>query len=168
MAKVHLGCGNQYFDGYINVDSDDTERVDVVADARSLPFKNNSVETIEAYHLLEHIPRQEIQEMLKEWQGVLSPHGRVIVESPDFEQNCRDLVKAVEDGDWDTANMNMMAIYGGDSPAPQDAHRWGYNSKTMKGLLHLAGFSEIKETEPQSPHKDQAASFRVEAVKQNG
>ena len=165
MAIVHLGCGNQYLDDYINVDSDDTERVDVIADARSLPFIDNSIETIEAYHLLEHIPRQQIKGTLEEWFRVINPHGKLVVELPDFEQNCKDLIKAIKDKDWEIANWNMMVIYGGDTPAPQDAHRWGYNADSVEALLKRVGFVEVEQTEPMSFHKDQAASFRLEAVK---
>jgi len=163
--RLNLGCGNQYMDDYINIDSDDTERVDVIADVRSLPFIDNSISVVEAYHLLEHIPRQQIEETLGEWIRVIKPHGKLIVELPDFERNCEDLIQAIKDKDWETANWNMMVIYGGDTPAPQDAHRWGYNANTINRLLNQVGFVEVKQTQPQSFHKDQAASFRLEAEK---
>ena len=163
--RLHLGCGNQYMDGYINVDSDDTERVDVIADVRSLPFIDNSIEGIEAYHLLEHIPRQQVQQTLVEWLRVLNPGGKLVLELPNFDQNCRDFLKAVKNKDWKTASINMMFIYGGDTPVLQDGHRWGYDAPTLSMGLSRTGFTKVKETEPRNGHKEQGACFRLEAVK---
>lgn len=168
MGKIHLGCGNHHFDGYINVDSDATEQVDVVADVRSLPFKDNSVEAVEAYHVLEHIPRQQVEATLREWLRVLIPGRMLILELPDFERNCKDLLQAIRKQDWETADMNMMFIYGGDTPAPEDAHRWGYNAIMLNMILTQAGFVWVEQTEPRNPHKHQAACFRLEATKDDG
>jgi len=54
--KLHLGCGNDYKEGYINCDWTDKVKVDKIIDLeKPLPFKDNSVNEIIAYHVLEHI-----------------------------------------------------------------------------------------------------------------
>lgn len=55
--KVNLGCGYNKKDGFINIDSDINCSPDYIVDLEKdiLPFENDSVGYIEAYHILEHI-----------------------------------------------------------------------------------------------------------------
>lgn len=165
MPKLHLGCGRYYLDDYINIDfkSDDNVHPDVVADIRCLPFKDNSIKEISAYHVFEHIPRQESMDVLEEWKRVLSQDGKLEIECPDFERNCIDFLKSKDD--VDKMLINMAFIFGGDSAAPEDAHRWGYSAGVMRRMLEDIGFISIRKLIPITHHADQAACFRVEAIK---
>jgi len=54
--KLHLGCGNDYKNGYINCDVSKQVNPDKIVDLeKKLSFKNNSVDEIVANHVLEHI-----------------------------------------------------------------------------------------------------------------
>jgi len=44
--KLHLGCGNRHFDGYVNIDLRKTRATDLVCDIRKLPYPDNSVKLI--------------------------------------------------------------------------------------------------------------------------
>jgi SAM-dependent methyltransferase len=62
VKKLHLGCGRTILEGWINLDLVPLPGVDVVADLETcdtqpLPFDDNSVDSIYASHLLEHIGR---------------------------------------------------------------------------------------------------------------
>ena len=52
-TRLNLGCGIIYKPGYINIDIYGSVE-DVTSNANDLPFISNSVDEIEAYHLIEH------------------------------------------------------------------------------------------------------------------
>lgn len=54
--KLNLGCGNDKRKGYINCDFSPKVNPDKIINLeKKLPFKNNSMEEILAFHVLEHI-----------------------------------------------------------------------------------------------------------------
>ncbi|MCK5020882.1 MAG: methyltransferase domain-containing protein [Candidatus Peribacteraceae bacterium] len=163
--RLHLGSGNQIFENYINIDYKPLYGVDVQADIRQLPFKDNSIELIETYHTFEHIPRQEVASTLSDWFRILKLNGILIIEMPDFNQNCRDYLDAIEREDWDGANFQLAYIFGGDTSASEDAHRWGYDLLRLAYYLYSAGFRDIINRKPQNYLSKQGACLRMECRK---
>lgn len=165
MPKLHIGCGNIHYKECINIDLKSLEGVDVIADMRHLPFKDGCVDAIIAHQTFEHIARQENVDVLEEWHRILKKGGYLDIEMPDFDQNCRDYVKALDDNDIDKQIINKAFIYGGDSPASEDGHRWGYSPRLMEIYLEPIGFEKVATLEPTEFHKDQAACFRMMVIK---
>ncbi len=52
---LNLGCGHDRIEGYTNIDIVPTKEADVVCDACSLPFEDDSVDGVYGRHFLEHI-----------------------------------------------------------------------------------------------------------------
>ena len=57
MDKLHLGCGRNYLDGWINTDIDSKrykldQRLDIT---ENFPFENNTISYIFSEHVIEHI-----------------------------------------------------------------------------------------------------------------
>ena len=65
-----LGAGEFPMQGAINVDIRKLKGIDVVADARKLPFKDKELKGVASRNLIEHFSRKEIVPLLKEWQRV--------------------------------------------------------------------------------------------------
>lgn len=78
MNKINLGCGVDYKKGYINVDNDRSNKLDVYADfTERLPFVNNFADVIYCKNVFEHIPNP--LNFLLEIKRVLKNGGRAII-----------------------------------------------------------------------------------------
>lgn len=156
--KLHLGCGRVKKDGFVNIDLNKTIATDLVLDAKKLPFSDGSVERIENYHLVEHIPKDEFKEMLEEWLRVLEDGGKLVIECPNLDENMRNYLNG------NNVETSLSYIFGSQR-FKGDYHHWGYNFERLKSILKESGFSEVYEEEPQDYHKEQAPCLRVVAKK---
>ena len=154
--KLHLGCGGEHLKGYINIDIIKRSGIDMIADARHLPFQEGSAEVIESYHLIEHIPRYEVLPMLKHWHAILIPSGKGIIECPDFDKTCEAYLKGAE---------GLLSYIFGGQRWPSDTHYFGYNFKRLKKLLEEAGFTQIIEKPAQDYHVKTGPCLRAECQK---
>jgi len=81
--RLHLGCGGERKDGWVNIDLLG-DPVDVAWNlANPLPFDSGSVAAIFHEHLLEHLPFQAGDAFMQECFRVLAPGGILRVGVPD-------------------------------------------------------------------------------------
>lgn len=85
--KVHLGCGNDIKDGWVNLDINDgnIEKEGIVhcdLEKGKLPFEDDSCSEVMAIHLLEHI--KNLLPLMNEIHRVLKPGGFLRIEVPIF------------------------------------------------------------------------------------
>jgi len=80
--RINLGCGPMKYEGWTNVDFDEKYNPEVIADARALPFEDNTVDELYSSHLLEHFGYEE--PVLEEWHRVLRPGGKITIVVPDL------------------------------------------------------------------------------------
>lgn len=75
--KLHLGCGENIKEGYINHDIYKDKGVDITFDLNKLPypFKDNEFEEIFSEHVLEHL--DSVEKTLSEWYRI-SKSGAII------------------------------------------------------------------------------------------
>lgn len=79
--RIDLGCGNNKKEGYIGLDKKTGPGVDVVWDLEhGLPYANDSVAEIRAFHILEHLSNP-VQIMTEIWR-VLKHNGVLYFEVP--------------------------------------------------------------------------------------
>ena len=155
-VQLHLGCGKNRFDGFINIDQRQTSATDLECDIVQLPFEDNTVDRIETYHVIEHMPRHDVPRAMKEWHRVMKPGGVLIIECPNFDQAVREYL----DGNEDRID-NIFGL----QRFPGDTHVFGYNFNRLKAIVEQAGFTDVTEGQPRDYHKDLEPCMRLEAKK---
>lgn len=87
--KLHLGCGQVYLQGYINIDypvsHQNVQKVkaDLYADVTKLDYPANSIEEIRLHHVFEHFDRPTALALLCRWRQWLVKGGILRIETPD-------------------------------------------------------------------------------------
>ena len=137
--KLHLGCGKNKLDGYINCDISSEVKPDKIVNLeKRLPFKNNSVDEIYSSHSLEHCSMNAVPAMLKDWNRVLKENGKIHVIVPELEACLKNFLNAPEEERW---GYRIEYIFGGqDHQVGQQIHKSGFTVARLRKLVENAGF----------------------------
>jgi SAM-dependent methyltransferase len=82
--KLHLGCGFEYLEGFVNCDCDSSVKPDLIVDLeKKLPFKDSSVDEIFSVHCFEHI--QNLHGLMKELHRVCKRGAKLKIIVPYFQ-----------------------------------------------------------------------------------
>lgn len=134
LKRVNLGSGNDYLEGWINVDIDPDAKVDVVADLSStFPFKDNSIDEIKASDILEHFTKEDGVRFLTECHRVLRQRGKIFIRTHDLYEIFRKF----------SNDPLVMAhfIYGDTSQTGVfGAHKYAYTKESLRFVLKKTGF----------------------------
>ena len=105
-------------------------------------FDNNSIDTIYASHVLEHVPMASQQRALNEWHRVLKPGGDLMIAVPDL----KSLSSLFLSGNITAKDKLLLVsmIFGGQSNA-HDIHYTGYDFELLWNYLMAVGFREVKQ-----------------------
>ena len=133
---LDIGCGESLKKGDIAVDLRKTSSVDIVADARMLPFKDESFNHVYCSHLIEHFSHLEVKAVLVEWVRVLKKAGVLEIRCPDLR--ARAFLFFLNPS-W----QNVKNIYGGQDYVGNQ-HRCGFSFGLLKGLLEACGIRDVK------------------------
>jgi len=110
---------------------------DVVADMRAMPFREHSVDTLYASHVLEHLTHDEAKRAVWWWSCLLREGGRLLLTVPNLEWAFVN---------WDRdRHTAMRVLYGGQNNG-LDFHKWGYTPHTLHKLLTHNGFRVVNMT----------------------
>jgi predicted SAM-dependent methyltransferase len=151
--RLHLGCGQKRLPGFINIDHNYSPATDYVADIATLPCPPRSVERIETYHVIEHIPVTTVDRVLASWLRMLKPGGTLVIECPDFEADIREFL---------AGNTERMYSIFGRQRFPGDAHHWGYGASSLSNLLARVGYVDIVSLPPTDYHAELEPCLHIE------
>ncbi len=94
MIKLHLGCGTNHLEEYVNIDIRYLPGVDEVNNIKFLrKYQNNSIDEIYACHVLEHFGRWEYKDVLRRWHELLKPGGQLRLAVPNFAAIVNHILK---------------------------------------------------------------------------
>lgn len=137
--KLHVGCGNVILPGWTNLDIEKLSGVDVVDDITTLTkIPNNSCDIIYASHVLEHVGRNEFEDVIRVWNHKLKKNGILRIAVPDFEKIII----------WYQRTKRIIDIVGlvsGGQKTKYDYHKMIYDKKGLTEILLKMGFHDIRE-----------------------
>jgi ubiquinone/menaquinone biosynthesis C-methylase UbiE len=137
MKKLHIGCGKNIIPGFINLDLFPINDEVTKCDARILPFDSNSVDMVYSCHILEHFPRKDIVNILKEWNRVMKKGSVIYISVPDFDK--------VVDHYIETGNIeDIEGFLNGGQKGEWDNHITTFNFYLLKNKLLDSGFNNVR------------------------
>lgn len=149
---LHLGCGEQKLEGFINIDFPIEDRslhknqvADYFCDITKLSFPNKSVSKIENHHIFEHFTRATSIALLCAWQYWLQLDGYLVIETPDFE---KALERFLREKSYQTKQIIIRHIFGSHE-ASWAIHYDGWYKEKFVNVLTQLGF-EIESITPYS------------------
>jgi hypothetical protein len=137
-TKLHLGSGDQYEHGWINVDLRPVG--DVVADVRRLPISSGSICLLRAHDILEHLPADQVPGLLVEWRRLCGPGALLDIKLP----NLRRLAYHISYSERSYYGGALENLFGGHRWGPDgafDTHHWGWTFESIETLLKNSGFT---------------------------
>ncbi len=170
--KINYGCGRRVTEGFYNIDAQHNPKAPRppellhaleftprggIVDITPLP--DGVADEVHSYHVIEHFYAWEAPAAIREFARLLKPGGRLVLELPDLESACRNLLKGHKD------QMCMWPLYGDPGQLdPYMCHKWGYTPKSIVALVQGNGFVKAKVLPPQTHGRRSNRDMRVEAV----
>lgn len=139
---LHIGA-LQPFPGWETLNAQPLPGIDHVGDATDLSmFPDNTFEALYASHVLEHFDyRDAVLAVLKEWQRVITPGGRLFVSVPDLDVIARMICDRGRFTAQDRFNCTRMLL--GGHVDSYDYHKVLFNEEILVHFLQLAGFTSF-------------------------
>lgn len=148
MTRLHLGCGENYLKGYVNIDFPPTKHTiqkssiaDKYADLKTLRYPAKSVNEIRLHHTFEHFIRSEAIALFASWHSWLKPGGKIHIEVPDFDATSKLILKFLtKDHDKKVAIRHIF----GSNEAEWATHYDGWSAKRLEEICKLFGFQVLE------------------------
>ncbi len=146
---ANIGCGNEPFQGWINIDLEPGTRADLLCDVtEGLPFPDGSCSFIYSEHFLEHIPVEQGVRFLSECHRALQPGGVVRIGMPCIEDTIRHYYENI----WADQPWLKKYGYGWIKTRAEYVnigfrdwgHQWLYDFEELDRRLREAGFERTE------------------------
>ena len=148
-SHVHLGCGPKYLEGFVNVDANLFNKIDLWLDVRNgLPFPSNSVDSIYSTHMFEHFYPDELNLLLRECLRVLKPRGGIRLIVPNLESAIQAYSQSQSAWFDDSFPRHFDSLGGRFSNFVfcDGQHRTAFDFTYMDEVLRQSGFSDVQES----------------------
>lgn len=165
--RLHLGCGEQRFKGYVNIDYPADQhnvmsvRPDYEANIVRMEFPPESVDEIRLHHVFEHFNRVTALAMLIKWQQWLKVGGKLHIETPDLKGSAEMLVS---DAPW-KFKMGAVRHLAGDQAASWAYHVDHWFPERYQHTLQALGFGQVETKATRWPHEPHLSNVHAFGVK---
>jgi predicted SAM-dependent methyltransferase len=147
--NLHLGCGPKYLPGFVNVDANPFNKIDLWLDVRNgLPFPTNFADSIYSTHTFEHFYPDELKRLLRECVRVLKPGGGIRLVVPSLGSAIAAYCEkrtAWFDGTF-PRHFDSLGGRFSNFVFCDGQHRTAYDFGYLDEELRQAGFREVEES----------------------
>jgi predicted SAM-dependent methyltransferase len=145
---LHLGCGPRYLDGFVNVDANPFNRIDLWLDVRNgLPFPTNYADSIYSTHMFEHFYPDELQQLVNECFRILRPGGGIRLVVPSLSSAIIAYAEKRHDWFYEDYPRHYDSLGGRFSNFIfcDGQHRTAFDLSYLDEVLRAAGFREVED-----------------------
>lgn len=163
---VHIGCGKIDSPEFINVDARPFAHVHIVTDDITFLsyFSDGTVDLVYMCHILEHIKKNDLNDVLLEMKRILKDGGILRLSVPDFDKLI-DVYKASgKDKDIDRISLQLM----GGQDSEYNIHYSIFNHQYLSELLKEVGFKKIVSWNPDNCQYHNFKDFAAKKIKVDG
>ena len=168
--KLHLGCGGQHWEGWLNIDVNENSAADLIMDFREIKniFKVNTVDEIAMMHSISYLRLWEAKDLFHEMYSLLKKGGKCILEFPDILKCATHILK--HEKEIIEYLEGIRAIYAFDMQQIKrkeqfGTYAFGWSAWHIKHELHNVGFSDVRIMNPETHNKLAWRDTRIEATK---
>jgi SAM-dependent methyltransferase len=110
---LNLACGDFYLtnNDWVNLDwyphSNYVKKANLLGELR---FKDETFDVIYTSHFIEHIPRENLDFVLRECFRVLKPSGVIRIVVPDLENIVREYIRNLDSSELEKAEFNSIEL----------------------------------------------------------
>ncbi len=150
---MKLNLGSRYGDGsYFNSKngwtSVDYDGAPIIHDLRVFPwpFETDSIEAINASHVLEHLKKDTAYEFLRECYRILQPGGTVRIAVPDMDKLIRLMrsgIGAINDVSLSGATISFEPI----DEQDVHGHNYMYCFESLAYMMEKTGFVQVEQSD---------------------
>lgn len=139
--NLHMGCGPQILDGFINIDKYYKDDRVTQLDMYQTSYHSGSVDRIYSSHSLEHLPYRKARKALIHWANLLKPNGVLYLAVPDLEEICKKIIDPdmSEDLKW---QWFVYTLFGYQTDSSISTRDLSFDLPEDPGQFHTCGFTE--------------------------
>lgn len=168
--RLHLGCGSDYLDGWLNIDVTEKSKADVIMDFKNIKgnFESNSVSEVLMVHSISYLRLWEARDFFSDIYSLLKTGGRFALEFPDIVK-CSKVVLENEN-EIEKYLEGVRAFYAFDMGQIKRKDKYhpyafGWSAWHISFELKRIGFTKISIMEPQTHGPLLWRDTRIEAIK---
>ena len=143
--KLYLGCGDNYLEGYTNIDFPEDNTVqkrrkapDIIGDFTTMNFDNESCNEVRLHHVFEHFQRHIAISFVCKWNRWLEWNGKLTLAMPDIEECIKQFGPAGE-----MRKRQLIRHMWGSHEANWATHHEGWYPGSAYDMLEACGFMHI-------------------------
>jgi hypothetical protein len=168
--KLHLGCGNEYLEDYINVDISISSKADIVCNISDVEKSLNGLnfDEILMVHSISYLRHWEVNDFIETCLRILNTNGKLIIELPDLSK-CAKVISNADIIDFNYLEA-LRAIFAYDvnehkSKKKYHTYKSGWSSLHLCHELSKAGFKDVRILDPLFHDSQTWRDVRIEAIK---